>query len=55
LRRDTLERRDRVGSVRRDIRFFTAREGVDTRDQVNNLPLLHRTMYDWVDGVFSTQ
>jgi pimeloyl-ACP methyl ester carboxylesterase len=53
LQRQTRECYDRVRSVRKDIRIFTRGEGADAHCQVNNLPLFHQTLYDWLDAVFS--
>ncbi|MGB7539688.1 MAG: alpha/beta fold hydrolase [Anaerolineales bacterium] len=51
LQRQTRECYDRVRSVRKDIRIFTAAEGADAHCQVNNLPLWNQVLYDWLDDV----
>lgn len=51
LQRQTRECYDRVRSVRKDIRIFSAAEGADAHCQVNNLPLWNQVLYDWLDDV----
>jgi dienelactone hydrolase len=53
LQRQTRECYDRVHSMRKDIRIFTAAEGADAHDQVNNLPLWNQVLYDWLDEIFN--
>jgi pimeloyl-ACP methyl ester carboxylesterase len=52
LQRQTRECYNRVRSMRKDIRIFTAAEGADAHDQVNNLPLWNQVLYDWLDEIF---
>jgi hypothetical protein len=37
---------------RKEIRIFTAEEGAEAHTHVNNYPLLHQVLFDWLDEVF---
>jgi len=36
------------------IRIFTAEEGAEAHTHVNNFPLLHQVMFDWLDETFTS-
>ena len=36
---------------RKEIRIFTAEEGAEAHTHVNNFPLLHQVLFDWLDEV----
>jgi pimeloyl-ACP methyl ester carboxylesterase len=37
---------------KKDIRIFTAEEGAEAHTHVNNFPLLHQVVFDWLDEIF---
>ncbi|MGD0374305.1 MAG: hypothetical protein ABSB01_06960 [Streptosporangiaceae bacterium] len=37
----------------KSLRIFTEHEGADAHCQVNNLPLQHQVLFDWLDDVFA--
>jgi len=38
---------------KKEIRIFTAEEGAEAHTHVNNFPLLHQVIFDWLDEVFA--
>jgi pimeloyl-ACP methyl ester carboxylesterase len=48
----TREVYNRLANPRKAIRIFTAEEGAEAHTQVNNFPLLHQVIFDWLDEVF---
>jgi pimeloyl-ACP methyl ester carboxylesterase len=40
-------------SSRKAERIFTVEEGADAHCQINNFPLLHQVVFDWLDDIFS--
>ena len=48
----TREVYDRLANPRKAIRIFTAEEGAEAHTHVNNFPLLHQVIFDWLDEVF---
>jgi pimeloyl-ACP methyl ester carboxylesterase len=48
----TREVYDRLENPRKAIRIFTAEEGAEAHTHVNNFPLLHQVVFDWLDEVF---
>jgi dipeptidyl aminopeptidase/acylaminoacyl peptidase len=38
---------------KKDIRIFTAEEGAEAHTHVNNFPLLHQVVFDWLDEAFA--
>jgi pimeloyl-ACP methyl ester carboxylesterase len=49
----TREVYDRLENPRKDIRIFTADEGAEAHTHVNNFPLLHQVVFDWLDEAFA--
>lgn len=48
----TREVYERLEHPKKDIRIFTAEEGAEAHTHVNNFPLLHQVIFDWLDEVF---
>ena len=48
----TREVYDRLTDPRKSIRILTAEEGAEAHTHVNNFPLLHQVIFDWLDEVF---
>jgi pimeloyl-ACP methyl ester carboxylesterase len=48
----TREVYERLGNSKKDIRLFTSEEGAEAHTHVNNFPLLHQVIFDWLDEVF---
>jgi pimeloyl-ACP methyl ester carboxylesterase len=48
----TREVYDRLANPRKAIRIFTAEERAEAHTHVNNFPLLHQVIFDWLDEVF---
>ena len=48
----TREVYDRLENPRKAIRIFTAEEGAEAHTHVNNFPLLHQVVFDWLDEAF---
>jgi hypothetical protein len=51
--RQARELYEKASSPIKDLRIFTEHEGADAHCQVNNLPLLHQVVFDWLDDVFA--
>jgi pimeloyl-ACP methyl ester carboxylesterase len=49
----TREVYERLKHPKKDIRIFTAEEGADAHTHVNNFPLLHQVVFDWLDETFT--
>jgi pimeloyl-ACP methyl ester carboxylesterase len=48
----TREVYERLEHPKKAIRIFTAEEGAEAHTHVNNFPLLHQVIFDWLDEVF---
>jgi pimeloyl-ACP methyl ester carboxylesterase len=48
----TREVYERLQNPKKDIRIFTAEEGAEAHTHVNNFPLLHQVVFDWLDETF---
>jgi pimeloyl-ACP methyl ester carboxylesterase len=48
----TREVYDRLANPKKAIRIFTAEEGAEAHTHVNNFPLLHQVVFDWLDEAF---
>ena len=48
----TREVYERLKHPKKDIRILTAEEGAEAHTHVNNFPLLHQVVFDWLDEVF---
>ena len=48
----TREVYERLEHPKKAIRIFTAEEGAEAHTPVNNFPLLHQVIFDWLDEVF---
>ena len=48
----TREVYDRLQNPKKDIRVFTAEEGAEAHTHVNNFPLVHQVIFDWLDEAF---
>jgi pimeloyl-ACP methyl ester carboxylesterase len=48
----TREVYDRLENPKKAIRIFTAEEGAEAHTHVNNFPLLHQVVFDWLDEAF---
>jgi alpha-beta hydrolase superfamily lysophospholipase len=48
----TQEVWEQLRVARKDMRVFTRAEGAEAHCQVNNFPLLHEVVFDWLDAVF---
>jgi pimeloyl-ACP methyl ester carboxylesterase len=44
---------DQLRSPRKAQRLFMIEEGADAHCQINNFPLLHQVVFDWLDDIFS--
>ena len=44
---------DRLRSPRKAQRIFTIEEGADAHCQINNFPLLHQVVFDWLDDILN--
>jgi len=44
---------DQLRSPRKAQRIFTIDEGAEAHCQINNFPLLHQVVFDWLDDIFS--
>jgi pimeloyl-ACP methyl ester carboxylesterase len=49
----TREVYERLEHPKKAIRIFTAEEGAEAHTHVNNFPLLHQVVFDWLDRVFA--
>jgi pimeloyl-ACP methyl ester carboxylesterase len=49
----TREVYERLKHPKKDIRIFTAEEGAEAHTHVNNFPLLHQVVFDWLDETFT--
>jgi pimeloyl-ACP methyl ester carboxylesterase len=49
----TREVYDRLENPKKAIRIFTAEEGAEAHTHVNNFPLLHQVVFDWLDETFA--
>ena len=49
----TREVYERLENPKKGIRIFTAEEGAEAHTHVNNFPLLHQVLFDWLDEVFA--
>jgi pimeloyl-ACP methyl ester carboxylesterase len=49
----TREVYDRLENPKKAIRIFTAEEGAEAHTHVNNFPLLHQVVFDWLDEAFA--
>jgi pimeloyl-ACP methyl ester carboxylesterase len=49
----TREVYDQLENPRKAIRIFTAEEGAEAHTHVNNFPLLHQVVFDWLDEAFA--
>jgi alpha-beta hydrolase superfamily lysophospholipase len=45
---------EQLRDPRKEMRVFTAAEGAEAHCQVNNFPLLHEVVFDWLDAVFQS-
>jgi pimeloyl-ACP methyl ester carboxylesterase len=49
----TREVYERLQNPKKDIRVFTAEEGAEAHTHVNNFPLVHQVIFDWLDEAFA--
>ncbi|MDQ4004208.1 MAG: esterase FrsA [Actinomycetota bacterium] len=49
----TREVYDLLENPKKGIRIFTAEEGAEAHTHVNNFPLLHQVVFDWLDDAFA--
>jgi hypothetical protein len=49
----TREVYERLKHPKKAIRIFTAEEGAEAHTHVNNFPLLHQVVFDWLNEVFA--
>jgi hypothetical protein len=44
---------DRLENPKKAIRIVTAEEGAEAHTHVNNFPLLHQVLFNWLDEAFA--
>jgi hypothetical protein len=49
----TREVYERLNHPKKAIRIFTAEEGAAAHCHVDNFPLLHQALFDWLDETFA--
>jgi pimeloyl-ACP methyl ester carboxylesterase len=49
----TREVYERLENPKKAIRIFTAEEGAEAHTHVNNFPLVHQVIFDWLDKAFA--